>query len=115
MTYLYGIKNCDTIKKAKTWLTQQEIAFQFHDYRTDGITAEWLKETEKHLGWELMLNKKGTTFRQLSESQKQDLNQESALSLMLEFPAMIKRPILIHQQHYYCGFKAEQYHEIFSQ
>jgi len=114
MTSLYGIKNCDTIKKAKAWLSQQQIEFQFHDYRQDGLSREWLTETERHLGWETMLNKKGTTFRQLSDEQKNNVDQASALDLMLEFPAMIKRPILIHHQQYFCGFKAEQYQEIFA-
>lgn len=114
MTYLYGIKNCDTIKKAQNWLKSQQIEFQFHDYRSDGISEQWLTEAEKHLGWEKMLNKKGTTFRQLDDSRKQDLNQHSAIGLMLEFPAMIKRPILVYQHQYFCGFKAEQYQEIFA-
>tara|TARA_R110000868_G_scaffold375135_4_gene639611 strand:+ start:266 stop:613 length:348 start_codon:yes stop_codon:yes gene_type:complete len=114
MTSLYGIKNCDTIKKARAWLSQQQIEFQFHDYRQDGLSREWLEETERQLGWETMLNKKGTTFRQLSDEQKNNVDQALALDLMLEFPAMIKRPILIHQQQYFCGFKAEQYQEIFA-
>jgi Spx/MgsR family transcriptional regulator len=114
MTYLYGIKNCDTIKKAKAWLGEKQLEFQFHDYRQDGLTLEWLIDAERHLGWEIMLNKKGTTFRQLSEEKKSNIDKLSALHLMLEFPAMIKRPILIHQQQYYCGFKAQQYQEIFA-
>lgn len=114
MIYLYGIKNCDTIKKAKAWLDEHQIEFQFHDYRQDGLTREWLENTERQLGWELMLNKKGTTFRQLSEEQKNNIDQLSALHLMLEFPAMIKRPILIQQQQYFCGFKPQQYQEIFA-
>lgn len=114
MTSVYGIKNCDTIKKAITWLTQNNIDFQFHDYRKDGISAEWLDKAEQQLTWQLMLNKRGTTFRQLSEQQKNSLDKQAALNLMLEQPALIKRPLLIHQQHYYCGFTAEQYQEIFS-
>jgi Spx/MgsR family transcriptional regulator len=113
MTFLYGIKNCDTIKKAINWLTQHNIEFQFHDYRKDGVNLEWLVQTEEQLTWQVMLNKKGTTFRQLSEQQKNNLDKQSALNLMLDQPAMIKRPILIHQQQYYCGFVAEQYQEIF--
>jgi Spx/MgsR family transcriptional regulator len=115
MTIMYGIKNCDTIKKAKTWLTQQHIPFQFHDYRQDGIDLAWLQEVEKHLGWEVMLNKKGTTYRQLPEEDKVDLNKDSALALLLKQPAMIKRPILFSQNHYYCGFSDKQYSEIFNQ
>ncbi|MEP7703603.1 ArsC family reductase [Paraglaciecola sp. 25GB23A] len=114
MTSLYGIKNCDTIKKAIKWLTQHNIEFQFHDYRKDGLDMDWLVKTEQHLGWEVMLNKRGTTFRQLNDQQKDNLAAPSALNLMLAQPAMIKRPILIHKQQYYCGFDEKQYQEIFS-
>ncbi|MDU0355488.1 ArsC family reductase [Paraglaciecola aquimarina] len=112
MTTLYGIKNCDTIKKAKTWLTNNNIEFTFHDYRQDGLDANWLATTEQHLGWESLLNKRGTTYRQLPEEQKQTIDRTSALALMLEQPAMIKRPVLIHNGQYFVGFKAEQYQEI---
>ncbi|WP_299078197.1 ArsC family reductase [uncultured Paraglaciecola sp.] len=114
MTTLYGIKNCDTIKKARAWLATNDIEFNFHDYRKDGLASNWLEQTEQALGWEVMLNKRGTTFRQLSEEQKQGLDKTSALALLLEYPAMIKRPILIHNNQYYIGFKAAQYVEIFS-
>lgn len=113
MTTLFGIKNCDTIKKAKAWLTKNNVEFTFHDYRQDGIDINWLTTTEQALGWEVLLNKRGTTFRQLPEQQKQQLDKASALSLMLEMPAMIKRPVLIHNNQYFIGFKAEQYNEIF--
>ncbi len=113
MTTLYGIKNCDTIKKAKAWLTTHQIEFTFHDYRQDGLDAAWLAQAEQKLDWQNMLNKRGTTFRQLDEQSKQNLDKSSALALMLESPAMIKRPILIHNNDYYLGFKAEQYAEIF--
>lgn len=114
MTYLYGIKNCDTIKKAQKWLNEQNIPFTFHDYRQDGLSMDWLVQTEQHLGWELMLNKRGTTFRQLDESQKADLDKAAALQLMLQYPALIKRPVLIHNDTYACGFSAKQYAEIFA-
>jgi Spx/MgsR family transcriptional regulator len=114
MTTLYGIKNCDTIKKARVWLTTNSIDYTFHDYRQDSLETQWLEKTEQSLGWEQMLNKRGTTFRQLSEEQKQGLDKRSSLALMLEYPAMIKRPILIHNGEYFIGFKAQQYIEIFS-
>ena len=114
MTILYGIKNCDTIKKARAWLSANNIDYTFHDYRKDGLEAKWLEQSEQALGWELMLNKRGTTFRQLSEEQKQGVDKDTALALMLEYPAMIKRPILIHNDTYFIGFKAEQYTEVFS-
>ena len=114
MTTLFGIKNCDTIKKARKWLESQNIEYTFHDYRTDGLSQQWLEETEQQLGWEQLLNKRGTTFRQLSEEQKANVDQQSALALMLEFPAMIKRPVLITDGQYYLGFKDAQYQEIFA-
>lgn len=113
MTTLYGIKNCDTIKKAKKWLEKQQIDFQYHDYRTDGLDADWLAETADQLGWEKLLNTRGTTYRQLSEDQKAEMDKSKALALMAEYPAMIKRPVLIHENIYYLGFKAETYTEIF--
>lgn len=112
-TTIYGIKNCDTIKKARLWLSQQEVNFDFHDYRSDGLDLQWLQQVEAHLGWQAMLNKKGTTFRQLSEADKENINKDSALQLMLQHPAMIKRPLLIHQGGHYLGFNASQYQEIF--
>lgn len=114
MTTLYGIKNCDTIKKARAWLTAKNIEYTFHDYHQDGLDANWLTQAEQVLGWELMLNKSGTTFRQLTDEQKQGVDKSAALALMLEFPAMIKRPILIHNDNYFIGFKADQYAEVFA-
>ena len=113
MTTLYGIKNCDTIKKARIWLSANNIDYTFHDYRQDGLEPKWLEQTEQILGWEIMLNKRGTTFRQLGEKQKEGLDKTAALELMLEYPAMIKRPILIHNAQYFIGFKVEQYTEAF--
>lgn len=114
MTTLFGIKNCDTIKKARKWLESNNIEYTFHDYRVDGLTPQWLTDTEQHLGWEQLLNKRGTTFRQLSDEQKNNIDQQSALALMLEYPAMIKRPVLITNGQYHLGFKDAQYQEIFS-
>ncbi|WP_412973077.1 ArsC family reductase [Glaciecola sp. MF2-115] len=114
MTTLYGIPNCDTIKKAKKWLEANKLEYQFHDYRKDGLDENWLIKTESVLGWETMLNKRGTTYRQLSDEQKNTINKESALALMLKFPAMIKRPILIHSDSYHIGFNAESYSQVFA-
>ena len=114
MTKLYGIPNCDTIKKAKKWLNLNEIEYQFHDYRKDGIDTKWLAETETKLGWENMLNTRGTTFRKLPEDQKNAINKQTALALMLEFPAMIKRPILLSEGNYYVGFSAANYSAVFA-
>ncbi|NAW66180.1 ArsC family reductase [Photobacterium halotolerans] len=113
-TIAYGIKNCDTIKKMKKWLDEQGIEYRFHDYRTDGLDRSLLEAFEAELGWEALLNKRGTTFRQLSDEQKNTLNRDSALTLMLEQPAMIKRPLLVHNQSYHLGFKPDQYQAIFA-
>ncbi|MDN4501358.1 ArsC family reductase [Alteromonadaceae bacterium BrNp21-10] len=114
MTTLFGIKNCDTIKKARKWLESEQIDYRFHDYRTDGLDAEWLKQCVQHLDWQNLLNTRGTTYRQLSDDQKADMNQEKAIALMLEMPAMIKRPVLIHNDEYFLGFKADTYKAIFA-
>ena len=113
MTTLYGIKNCDTIKKARKWLEQQQIDYQFHDYRVDGLDAEWLTQAEQHLGWEKLLNTRGTTYRKLSDEQKAGMNKDKALALMLEHPAMIKRPVLVSDGRYHLGFKADDYLGLF--
>ncbi|MDO6705249.1 ArsC family reductase [Photobacterium sp. 1_MG-2023] len=113
-TIAYGIKNCDTIKKMKKWLDAQGIDYRFHDYRADGLDPSLLETFEAELGWEAMLNKRGTTFRQLSDEQKNNLNRDNALALMLEHPAMIKRPLLVHNNTYHLGFKPEQYQGIFA-
>ncbi|GAB3534688.1 ArsC family reductase [Photobacterium alginatilyticum] len=112
-TVTYGIKNCDTIKKMKKWLEAENIEYRFHDYRTDGLDQAMLEAFEAQLGWEAMVNKRGTTYRQLSDEQKAGLNRETALTLMLEYPAMIKRPLLVHNESYHLGFKPAQYQEIF--
>lgn len=113
-TIAYGIKNCDTIKKMKKWLEAEQIAYQFHDYRTDGVDRDMLTQFEAALGWEAMVNKRGTTFRQLTDEQKAGLDKDSAITLMLEQPAMIKRPLLVHNNQYHLGFKPDQYHAIFN-
>ena len=112
-TVAYGIKNCDTIKKMKKWLEAEKIEYRFHDYRADGLDQAMLEAFEALLGWEAMVNKRGTTYRQLSDEQKAGLNRETAIKLMLEFPAMIKRPLLVHNQTCYLGFKPAQYQDIF--
>lgn len=109
MRKLYGIKNCDTVKKARIWLEQNQADYQFHDYRTDGISSELLKRFAEHSGWEVLLNKRSTTWRQLSESQKADLNNDSVFLLLLEHPTLIKRPILESGNVFIIGFNADEY------
>lgn len=114
MTTLHGIKNCDTIKKARKWLEQENIPYQFCDYRADGLEKQWLIDAEKALGWQQMLNTRGTTYRKLDDDQKADMDQQKAIALMLEYPAMIKRPLLIHNENLFLGFKPDNYAEIFN-
>ncbi|WP_172379895.1 ArsC family reductase [Vibrio sp. Vb339] len=111
---MFGIPNCDTIKKAKKWLEAEGIEFEFHDYRKQGITEELVKSFCSELGWELVLNKRGTTYRQLSQEQKDTLTEEKAVTLLVEQPAMIKRPILKVEGKLHIGFKADQYATIFA-
>lgn len=91
---IYGIRNCDTMKKARTWLDARGAAYTFHDYRTDGITRDQLEAWVAELGWEVLLNRAGTTFRKLPEADKAGLTAEKAIALMLAQPSMIKRPVL---------------------
>lgn len=110
MSYtLYGIKACDTMKKARTWLDEQEVAYAFHDYKASAIDRENLTRWCAEHGWETVLNRAGTTFRKLDEAQKADLNQAKAIELMLAQPSMIKRPVLDLGNRTLVGFKPELY------
>ena len=113
MTVMYGIKNCDTIKKAKKWLEANGIEFSFHDYRSDGLEQQWLVDAVAELGWENVLNKRGTTYRQLDQEVKDNMNEQVAIEQMLLAPAMIKRPILSANGKLHLGFKDATYQEIF--
>lgn len=114
MIKLFGIPNCDTIKKAKKWLEQNNIEYTFHDYRKDGVNSEMVNNFCQQLDWQQVLNKRGTTYRQLDDATKENLNAESAVALLVEQPAMIKRPILEKNGEFHVGFKADQYQSIFS-
>jgi len=114
MTMMYGIKNCDTIKKAKAWLAAKQINFQFHDYRQDGLDAATFKDFCEALGWQTLLNTKGTTWRTIADDRKANIDYDSAVALMLEHPALIKRPVLSHEGRYLCGFSAESYANFFN-
>ena len=106
---IYGIKNCDTMKKARAWLDEHGVTYDFHDYKTAGIAKERLKGWSDELGWEILLNRAGTTFRKLPDSDKQGLNEKKALALMLAQPSMIKRPVLDLGGKRVVGFKPEIY------
>jgi arsenate reductase (glutaredoxin) len=91
---IYGIKNCDTMKKARAWLDKHGVEYAFHDYKTTGIARAQLKQWAKKVGWEALLNRAGTTFRQLSDKDKNGIDARKAIALMLAQPSMIKRPVL---------------------
>lgn len=112
MTTLFGIKNCDTIKKARNWLSEHDIDFQFHDYRTDGLEQQQLEQWCNELGWEQLLNRRGTTWRKLPDEIKDAIDESSAIALMLEQPAMIKRPLLESGTQRLLGFKAAEYEHL---
>lgn len=109
MHTLYGIKNCDTVKKARQWLEQKGIAYQFHDFRVDGLTPEQMDDFAARLDWNALLNRSSTSWRQLNAGQQSDLTLEKAKLLMLNTTTLIKRPILDTGDKLIIGFKAGQY------
>ena len=111
---MYGIKNCDTIKKARAWLEKNGIDYVFHDYRKEGIDQKMLNAWLKSLDWEDLLNRRGTTWRKLPESTRETMNRKAAVNLMLEQPAIIKRPLLETNGELTLGFCEENYRNIFS-
>lgn len=111
---IYGIKNCDTMKKARTWLDGKGVAYRFHDYKAEGIDEASLKRWVDALGWETVLNRAGTTFRALPDADKAGLDEGRAISLMLAQPSMIKRPLLDRDGAFTAGFKPQVYERIFS-
>jgi arsenate reductase len=106
---IYGIKNCDTMKKARAWLDQHGIAYAFHDYKAAGIERDVLQGWVRTMGWETLLNRAGTTFRKLPEADKADLTEKKAIALMREQPSVIKRPVLDVGGELIVGFKPETY------
>ena len=111
---LYGISNCDTIKKARNWLTQHQVEFSFHDYRKQGLDPALLKHWVEVLGWETLLNKRGTTWRQLSPEVQSSIDKAAAIDIMLDNPAIIKRPLLVKDEKRYVGFSDDTYSQIFN-
>jgi arsenate reductase len=106
---IYGIKNCDTMKKARVWLDGKGVTYDFHDYKTAGIEKDRLKAWSDKVGWEVLLNRAGTTFKKLPDGDKEGLNEKKALALMLAQPSMIKRPVLDAGGKLLVGFKPEVY------
>jgi len=111
---LYGIKNCDTMKKARQWLDEHGIAYAFHDYKASGIDAAHLQRWCEEAGWEVVLNRAGTTFRKLPDSDRQDLDATKAIALMLAQPSMIKRPVAEMDGRLIIGFKPDLYRQFFA-
>ena len=110
---IYGIKNCNTMKKARAWLDQHGVAYAFHDYKTAGIARDQLKAWAGAVGWESLLNRAGTTFRKLDEAEKTGLNEKKALVLMEGQPSMIKRPVIDVAGKLTVGFDPAEYAKIF--
>jgi arsenate reductase (glutaredoxin) len=106
---IYGIKNCDTMKKARAWLDGHGVAYAFHDYKAAGISRGTLESWAHAVGWEALLNRAGTTFRKLPEADRDGLTEKKAIALMLAQPSMIKRPVLDHGGALLVGFKPEVY------
>lgn len=106
---LYGIKACDTMKKARTWLDEHQVDYAFHDYKSVGIDRANLEKWCNEHGWQTILNRAGTTFRKLDDAQKADIDQAKAIDLMLAQPSMIKRPVLDLGDKTLVGFKPDNY------
>lgn len=104
MIQVYGIPNCDTVKKARKWLDANGVEYAFHDYKKEGADSTRLAQWSKAVGWEMLLNKRGTTFRKLDEADKTDLNEAKATALMAEHTSMIKRPVVEHDGGLLVGF-----------
>ncbi len=109
MFTLYGIKNCDTIKKARRFLDAEGVTYQFHDYRTDGVDKKLVQQWVDQHGWDVVLNKRGTTWRKLDSDTKENTSATNVADLLCEHPAMIKRPILVDGKSSYVGFSTETY------
>jgi Spx/MgsR family transcriptional regulator len=106
---LHGIKACDTMKQARAWLDAAGLAYSFHDYKTQGIAEARLRGWARQVGWEVLLNRAGTTFRKLPEAERADLTEDRAIALMLAQPSMIKRPVLEADGALLVGFKPAIY------
>ncbi len=110
---IHGIKNCDTMKKARAWLDGKGVTYSFHDYKSAGIDRATLEVWAKQVGWEVLLNRAGTTFRKLPEADRENLTEKKAIALMLAQPSMIKRPVLDIKGRIAVGFKPDLYAGLF--
>ena len=114
MIIVFGIKNCDTIKKARNWLTDQGIEYQFHDFRANGIDRDKIETWIQQASWETVLNRRGTTWRKLDAAIQDTVNRDNVAALLAEHPAMIKRPVLDIDGDISIGFKPDLYQSIFN-
>ena len=108
---MYGIPNCDTVRKARRWLKEHGVAYTFHDYKKEGVGAVLLQDWCAQVGWEVLLNKRGTTWRKLPDEEKQDVDVHQAMRLLQEHSSMIKRPVLVVGDKVLVGFSEELYAE----
>lgn len=104
---IFGIKNCDTMKKAFKWLEENNIPYEFHDYKKSGVPDDIIRKAIDALGWEKVINMRGTTWRTLPEDVRKSMDAEQALQIALQFPSVVKRPLFIANNSYYVGFTAE--------
>ena len=114
MLTLYGIRNCDTVKKARKWLEAHNVEYRFHDYRQQGLEEETLRGWVADLGWEVLLNRRGTSWRKVAEPLKSGIDRENAIRLMLTTPALIRRPVLDTGEVRIVGFKEADYERVFA-
>lgn len=112
MITVYGISNCDTIKKARKWLSDNGKDYSFHDYKKQGVPEKELRSWVKQLGWETLLNKRGTTWRKLDDAIKASVDEASAIQIMLDNPSIIKRPVVSSGKTLLVGFSAEEYAQL---
>lgn len=110
---IYGIKNCDTMKKAFTWLDTHNHAYDFHDYKKEGADADVLKAAIAEYGWDTVINRKGTSWRALPDDVKDNMNEKSAIKAAMDNPSLIKRPLLVKGKAIHLGFNADEYQAIF--
>ncbi|QDE31039.1 MULTISPECIES: ArsC family reductase [Shewanella] len=111
---LYGIKNCDTVRKARKWLEAEKINYTFHDFREDGLSETTVAQWANVVGWETLFNKRSTSFRNLTDAEKTDITQDKAIALMVQYPTLIKRPVLVNNDKILVGFKIAEYQAWFA-
>ncbi|WP_428848498.1 ArsC family reductase [Shewanella marinintestina] len=111
---LFGIKNCDTVRKARKWLAANQLDVAFHDFREDGLATEQIEQWASIVGWEALFNKRSTSFRNLTDTEKSDINEKKAIALMALYPTLIKRPVLVKDGQVQVGFKETDYQNWFN-